>query len=1001
MEALEAISLASNILQFVELGAKVVKGSREIYQSANGTTKEFEHLGQTCQIISKLSAGLVPSRSPEELSDPSITSGERPIKAEIDLAFLALRCKEAADKLYQELESLRLNGSRGRAASFRQSIKNLWARSNVKDLQKTVESCRKDLMMCLTIVTAERHNSAFMRFLTTLKGANLNLIPGHLEKPQWLLHAVKTVHKQAELSSRAQENAGSTALLKSLLDVLADSATVDECWAQHRVVESLAFDYQNSRRESIPESHAETFKWILAEGHPRIKFFEWLLRGEGIYWVSGKPGSGKSTLMKFLGDRPEVREAVSYWAGDKKCVFASYYFWAAGTRLQKSLEGLLRTLLFDIFVHDPGLIRTGVPSRWKCLLGKNTLGGNAIRSLSDSEKNIPAWTVPEMLSVLEKLSVQEETEIRFCLFIDGLDEFHGDHSELVQTIQALSKGINLKICVSSRPWNVFEDTLGLDRTKRLYIHELTGSDIRRYTKAKLNSIPQWKEEASKDERYGKLISFITAKAQGVFLWVVLVVRSIQEGVSNGDSIQLLEKRLRELPTELEPFFRKILDSVPKVYHMHMALYFRLAMEAIRPFSVLLYYFLDQCIESDDHSLLLDGATPLLRNADLHKRHLIMRRRLNARCKGLLLPSGQGPKGTIMYDLDHSQNGENEYRPEYWTVGFIHRTVHDFLRTHNMQSFLDEILVDCKVNTTVLMAHAVYTKATNPKAQVGWDHLRQAIYYADKATVESPHLVFACMDEFIRLHGLHIDNQSIIELILHNNLCGYVEQQICAGSDGYTDPTQLLLSTLWAVPNPITLTEWATVLPMIEMLLNAGADVSTATVDFYLEQLKDRISDCRDEGFPKHHKAVLKLLLARLKKSSLEHIKCRSFFMQLITETWYLIPRSVAECWLDLAQTLVGQDQTPYINLCQLGDDSNKVRLQLARSGGGGKEAASLDLVTRLVEMMISAGADLDRQSSWTAAGLREILPRRAANRILQAIDTQRKKREAAVACLEL
>ena len=35
-------------------------------------------------------------------------------------------------------------------------------------------------------------------------------------------------------------------------------------------------------------------------GRPSVIFVDWLKQEDGLYWVSGKPGSGKSTLMKFL-----------------------------------------------------------------------------------------------------------------------------------------------------------------------------------------------------------------------------------------------------------------------------------------------------------------------------------------------------------------------------------------------------------------------------------------------------------------------------------------------------------------------------------------------------------------------------------------------------------------------------------------------------------------------------------------------------------------------------
>ena len=74
---------------------------------------------------------------------------------------------------------------------------------------------------------------------------------------------------------------------------------------------SLNFSSRPVRHDNIPLAHEETFRWILdppshddegGEGRARHHFLDWLGSGEGIFWVSGKAGSGKSTLMKFLAD---------------------------------------------------------------------------------------------------------------------------------------------------------------------------------------------------------------------------------------------------------------------------------------------------------------------------------------------------------------------------------------------------------------------------------------------------------------------------------------------------------------------------------------------------------------------------------------------------------------------------------------------------------------------------------------------------------------------------
>jgi len=74
-------------------------------------------------------------------------------------------------------------------------------------------------------------------------------------------------------------------------------------------------------------------------------------------------------------------------------------------------------------------------------------------------------------------------------------------------------------------------------------------------------------------------------ADGVFLWVFLVVRSLKEGITNADTVSMLQKRLRELPSDLESFFRLILDHVDKIYWEGTTQAFQMALTAVKPLPV--------------------------------------------------------------------------------------------------------------------------------------------------------------------------------------------------------------------------------------------------------------------------------------------------------------------------------------------------------------------------------------------------------------------------------
>jgi len=123
------------------------------------------------------------------------------------------------------------------------------------------------------------------------------------------------------------------------------------------------------------------------------------------------------------------------------------------------------------------------------------------------------------------------------------------------------KGINaLKICVSSRPLNVFQDAFADCLSLRLEL--LTRADICAYVEDTLTGHPHFKTMKNIDPAAcHTLITNVTDKASGVFLRVFLVVQELQKGLSNGLALRHLHKRLDQLPSDLDEYFLSMLESI--------------------------------------------------------------------------------------------------------------------------------------------------------------------------------------------------------------------------------------------------------------------------------------------------------------------------------------------------------------------------------------------------------------------------------------------------------
>lgn len=418
----------------------------------------------------------------------------------------------------------------------------------------------------------------------------------------------------------------------------------------NKILTSLLYPEFEVRHGGITQAHRNTFDWIFQ--HDTTSFKGWL-EGSGyddstpnVFWVTGKPGSGKSTLMKFVADHEETKTSLLQWAGGSRLTIASFYFWNPGTEVQKSQCGLLQSLLFQMLRALPDLIPLALPNRW----------ARDGFLLDHSHANL--WTVEELTQALARTvaaAAESAHETCFCFFIDGLDEFRPsqnlDHYSLVRDILKLAQWPTVKLCVSSRPWTVFHKQLGsFVGHQQLVLEQLTESDMMAYIYDTLVDDDRFFSRLEKDPSLDGLVSTIQRNASGVFLWVFLVVRSLLDGLTNDDDILQLQERLALIPTDLKQFFLRMLDGVDSAYHADAARLLLLRAEYhMMPYDV--YYIpIDR---RNPQKLLLAQAEPIS-DEELEQQQHTGRRYVETWCKDLL---------TIGVWLD---------------VEFTHRTVADFV-----------------------------------------------------------------------------------------------------------------------------------------------------------------------------------------------------------------------------------------------------------------------------------------------------------------------------------
>ncbi|KAM0247130.1 hypothetical protein ACHAP5_004209 [Fusarium lateritium] len=294
-----------------------------------------------------------------------------------------------------------------------------------------------------------------------------------------------------------------------------------------------------------------------------LSFLTWLKSDGSLFCVRGKPGSGKSTLMKFLVDNERTRELLQQ--DNIKPMILSHFFWKIGKSSQNTIKGLLCSLVHQILVGDDEMM--------DFVLDHDAMG---------SQRDFNDWSVTALTKVFDRIA--EAKMDRLCIFIDGLDEVCNEDGidNLMDMISEILKYPNVKICVSSRPEKTVTTWLERHTAPSIRLKDLTKPEMTTFALKELK--PCLVSGKLSVETHRHLSQEVVEKSQEVFLWLYLVLRSLKAGIRNGDSEKMLLERLRELPSELEQLYADMwqrLNENHSVYRKTAAKYFQHAIHGLR------------------------------------------------------------------------------------------------------------------------------------------------------------------------------------------------------------------------------------------------------------------------------------------------------------------------------------------------------------------------------------------------------------------------------------
>ena len=300
-----------------------------------------------------------------------------------------------------------------------------------------------------------------------------------------------------------------------------------------RCLKSLSFSEMGYREAVIERPVQNSYEWT--DKHEAYR--QWQYTPNRLLWIKGKPGAGKSVLMKSIVDSRD--RAAS---GDT--LILKFFFNTRGAIVEKKPVGLYSALLYGLTAHDPMRM-------WELLV-------RFIEKELQSHTGKVSWHVVELAEMFHS-SVSQERGDDIEIFIDALDEcVEDDVRDLIRKFEqtvgdAHLSGARIKVCWSSRYYpNI---SMSTQYGSVLKLDEHNHNDICEYVNRELC--------VGSDSELNSVREYLLSRANGVFLWAMLATKQLLKAIDQGRNPSQLRDSLRVLPQQLHDLFNQVflaLDS---------------------------------------------------------------------------------------------------------------------------------------------------------------------------------------------------------------------------------------------------------------------------------------------------------------------------------------------------------------------------------------------------------------------------------------------------------
>jgi len=398
---------------------------------------------------------------------------------------------------------------------------------------------------------------------------------------------------------------------------------------------ALAFPEMSLRAANIATAQAQTCDWIFET--PEFK--RWIdptfrPAHHGILWIKGKPGAGKSTVMKHILRMSQKK--------DDNSKSISFFYNARGQGLERSTEGMYRALLHQIVDDVPSL-------------------GGMVDSESRPIFKDQGWPLELLKDLFREAVRYYQYDRSLTCYVDALDECDEDGiRNMLQLFEDIgemvtSQELPFSVCFTSR----YYPRITIAHSEEVKIDNVRGhrDDISKYVQRRLNirAGTALKEELALE---------IGRRSFGVFLWAVLVVSTLNQTGDRGN-VHLLRIQLQEIPTNLRELYDDILERDSS--DVNFLPIIQWSLYAARPLKAIELYF---AVLASTHSLTEETIR--------WDKKLVDERVL----RDFITSSSKGFLEIVSFTSHHNDLGE--ISPIRLSVQFIHESAREFFLEHGLK-----------------------------------------------------------------------------------------------------------------------------------------------------------------------------------------------------------------------------------------------------------------------------------------------------------------------------